>query len=218
MRSKRHRWDSTGHELVRLEYLSLICTILVAMGVDDHVSIGYLGHFFEGIPFSSRWPPSSLFRNPSTPLLSVVHHLQVFAPVPFIQLQWESADYLTLPGANQRACGFLESLSNRAQKLWFREHRIMIVCSVALDSDGAVSGTRNWPIVIMVLEDVTTEDDEKQVDFLNWNDRGFTVSGINSAHHLVQATIHAALGVWAEQWSKTLDLLDDSISSEVGTV
>jgi len=48
---------------------------------------------------------------------------------------------------------------------------------------------------LVVLEDITTGAIADQpIDFLNWADRGFSVCGANAAHHLLQATLHAALG------------------------
>ncbi|KAK0725999.1 hypothetical protein B0H67DRAFT_681209 [Lasiosphaeris hirsuta] len=195
-----------------LDYLSLICNIMIAMGMDHGVAIRSLRSFFEGLPASPRQPLSSALGDATTRRY-YFHHVRFFAPSRTTHVGSAISD----PGVTyQRVDGFLESLG--AESHLFEGHRITIVCSASLNSDSITANKNRNSLFIMVLEDITMGDaDCYPVEFLSWKDRGFSVVGANAPHHLLQATLQAALGVWANRWIKALDSPNNLVSTEVST-
>lgn len=106
----------------------------------------------------------------------------------------------------QRVNGVLGSLADELHQ--FEEHRVTLLCAWSSHSDRRT--------VITVLEDLTLGDsDERDTAFLDWKYRGFSAGGKNAVHHLLQSAVHAALNIWSKEWSKTLDSLDELVSTEV---
>jgi hypothetical protein len=206
-------WYTTPRH-VSLSHLSLIYTTMVAMGMSEDRSIAFLYSFFEGLPAS----PNQSLSSQGTDLRadkasSYIHHIRVFTT-------YQSQPVLLgLPGAGvtyPRVNGTLESLE--AEYYGFEEHRITIVCTVRLPAGLFYRDTNS--IFMMVLDDISSRSlggTTVSNTMMDWKKRGFTVVGANGVHHLLQATLHGALVVWAKLWFNTLDELDGLVSTEVST-
>jgi hypothetical protein len=51
--------------------------------------------------------------------------------------------------------------------------------------------------------------------YINWEEQGFVVQGLNAGHHFLQCTLFATLHEWVDQWSQCLDWLDSVVKIEV---
>lgn len=202
---------------VSFDYMSLILTVTVAMGVDKRFATEFLRGFFKGLPANPHKPLSSGYavsefrRNERQ---HYVQHIRFFTPSDRRSVE----EFLPGPGVTyERVKGLLEGHDDAAHA--FEEHRITIFCFkfVSLqDSHDDNTFMEASKTVMMVLEDITEHQLRRSVYFEDWEERGFKVVSANAAHHL-QATLHAALGVWAKEWLKTIYALDDLVSTEVST-
>ncbi|KAK4445783.1 hypothetical protein QBC34DRAFT_412658 [Podospora aff. communis PSN243] len=108
----------------------------------------------------------------------------------------------------RRSFGSLVSLDQAES--YFVEERKMIVGYLRTFND-----SRPPTFSIAVLDDRWPSSGDTGERYINWEEQGFVVQGLNAGHHLLQCTLFAALHEWVDQWLQCLDWLDSVVKIEL---
>ena len=200
-----------GSTIMHPRQLTLMASVLAVAGLDMESAIDSLRNYFQARLRQNVLVPQPLFltfwsKQQDTILCTHQHTVRYFSR-PRVPLLGKEKT----PGFHShRATGTIWSLHNAP--VCFTERRQMIVAALCINRQAHVPS-----FTLMMVDD--SKDPYQGPDLkkytVGWENRGFVVMGRNAAHHFLQSVLHVVYTDWFEEWSRSLDGLDEMVTTEV---